>query len=776
MKGKKGFDAKAFLANHVEKLGFGLIALTVVGIWASEFFGGSWSRERRNPDALIQQIEAKKREIDAGIWPADKQAEFATVDFSERAMLLSRPINTSRYDLTTELFVPLYRPKEKAREPELVAVESLMAMPGHVILALISEEDKLYGEDADPMAQVDEPEEEEGDEFTRRDSRAAVPRGGPLGAFGDKDEDRPAGPVRPGQGRFDRKIMAIGPGALPTGGAALIGQEESDKNVRGKKKRRGLSGQAPAGRFYVAVRGVWPIKQQLEKIRKALHLPTPSAAMEHLELLDFELERQVAVKGDNPWSKDWEKIDVSRAMEILKEVDGFDDEPVDMEVFDPVITMPLPMRAFGVWTDQATHPRIKNYLLTPEGKEREKALMARFLEEREKMRVEEEKLRGRPKGGFASQVNDFRSMATQMNRMDPRGMRSMMTNLSKDLRNSLNMGGDLTPEQLSAKITAVGQLLLFRYFDFDVLPGYAYRYRVRLVLRNPNYERPVTEVVDPSVAEGMDRVTPYSNTSNVAVLPMSPRYFLRDVDRHPLAGEGRHKTVATVSMFEMHKEFGTRVTSTLELKALGQFIGGVKEVEVLDVSVPEIDDQEYPFTSEDVLIDVRPDVELQPELHPDLPLPTAKKKTVEVGLVPDAIVINRGGELKLLESGKDRAEEKRLKSLLESERKPFEGLKKSSDQANPLDAMPFGRAAMDDEDRPFGLGNRGARGKGKRGEDGTSNPRRKVGRAAFAAGPGAAGLGAAGMRPGGGRANGPGGGPPAGGKGGKRGKGGGTAY
>ena len=74
---------------------------------------------------------------------------------------------------------------------------------------------------------------------------------------------------------------------------------------------------------------------------------TTSAALEHLEILDFELERQTATAGEDPWSKPWETLDIKFAQQILEEVDGFDDEPLDMSVFDTVITMPLPMRMFG---------------------------------------------------------------------------------------------------------------------------------------------------------------------------------------------------------------------------------------------------------------------------------------------------------------------------------------------------------------------------------------------------------------------------------------------
>lgn len=748
MKGKKGFNAKEFLVTHAEKLGFGLIALMVVGVWAAEFFGGSWSRERRNPDALIQQIDQKRKEIDGpgNLWPADKQAAFKPVDFSERATTLLRPIDGSKYELSTELFFPLNRPKEKAREPEYLAVESLTAVQGHVVLALMSDEDKKMnesGSESDPMANPDaDMEEEEGDEFTPRtnNSGAAGGIGGRLG-LGAADG---APPGRPGEGKFDKKALKIGPGALPSGGAALVGQEESEKSSRGKHKRRGLSGQSPAGRFYVAVRGVWPVNRQLERIQRALHLPTKSAALEHLELMDFDLERQVATQGEDPWSKPWVKLDLSRATEILKEVDGFDDEPAEMEVFDPVITMPLPMRAFGVWTDAATHPRIKNFLLTPEGKEREKILMQRIKEESERMKLDLDKGK-KPKGGFAEQVNDFRKMGNAINQQNPKRMTGMMKEMATGFQTTMpHRGMDVSPEKLSAKITAVGQLLLFRYFDFDVRPGYAYRYRVKLWLNNPNYERAVNEVTDPSVAEGEYRDTPFSNVSNAAVLPVSPKYFLHRIDRIPLVEDSRRsRSVASVNMFEWHKELGTQVSSMLDLTSLGQFVGGEKEVKVLDVTVPEEDDQVYPFSSEDVVLDGQADAELSPDLHPDLQLEANKNnKPVELGLAAELMVVNSGGELRVLEAGQDAAEERALRSRLKSERKAVEGLlkKKEDGAANPLDGAPAG----------LGFGAEGAKSGGKggaknakgssppgRGSDATANPRRKSGKGGATAAAGA---------------------------------------
>ena len=56
-------------------------------------------------------------------------------------------------------------------------------------------------------------------------------------------------------------------------------------------------------------------------------------------------------------------------------------------------------------------------------------------------------------------------------------------------------------------------LLLFRYLDFVPASdqGKTYRYRVRLVMQNPFYEKAREEVADPSIAIGKERETDTAN-------------------------------------------------------------------------------------------------------------------------------------------------------------------------------------------------------------------------------------------------------------------------
>lgn len=765
-------NVKALFVNHVEKMGFGVIVFAVVLIWAKEYFGGSWKLERRNPNALIAEIKQKREEINRGKWPEEKRQEFALVDFSDRAATLLRPIDVSKYELSTELFVPLNRPKEKAREPDFLAVESLTADPGHVILALYPL-DEFEGMDEGEMpladAKEDMGEEEEDNRFVRRDVATGL-------------EELPAEEMEPEEFRKQRfkgtRKQALGAGAVKWGGDALAGQ---GKAVRGDKGAglgggddfRTTSGQRPQGRFYVSVRGVWPIRQQLERIQNAMKLPTTNAALDHLQILDFELQRQTAAAGDDPWSKEWQTLDIKYAQQILEEVDGFDDEPLDMAVFDTVITMPLPMRMFGVWKDHATHPRVKNYELSPEEQQRERALQARVKEAYEKDKAEFEKQRGPVPGGFAGQSNDFRDMSNRMSRNNPMAANELYGDIARDMRGAQPGGarGEMTAADLTAKVTAVGRLLLFRYFDFDVQPGYAYRYRVKLKLQNPNYQRDAAEVVDPSVAEGESRMTPESNISNAAVLPVSPRYFLKDVERNPLAEEGRRgREVASVAIYEWHKKMGTQVYATVPLDSLGQFLGGKVNTDVLDVATPVIDKEDYNFTTDDVLLDVAASTTLAPENHPDLILPPKGRgaKTVSLGIAPEALIVSGGGDLKVISGGKASSDEKSLQDYAKREREPFKDMVRPADEElNPLDfALTKGEM---DPGRGKGRG-KGTKGGGPEDRPGMMgadpNPRRKGGGRGGrdAMGAGAGGMGA-GFGPGGVRGAGAGAMPPAGGVG-----------
>ena len=60
---------------------------------------------------------------------------------------------------------------------------------------------------------------------------------------------------------------------------------------------------------------------------------------------------------------------------------------------------------------------------------------------------------------------------------------------------------------------------LLRFFDFTVDTGTMYRYRVSLVLRNPNYKVPAKHLKDSAFAKDTMLRTPWSEPSNVVYVP-----------------------------------------------------------------------------------------------------------------------------------------------------------------------------------------------------------------------------------------------------------------
>jgi hypothetical protein len=89
-------------------------------------------------------------------------------------------------------------------------------------------------------------------------------------------------------------------------------------------------------------------------------------------------------------------------------------------------------------------------------------------------------------------------------------------------------GAPLTPPGPGAGPTAPANpaansssYLLFRFFDFDVQPGKQYAYRVRLVLRNPNYKKynvKPTSLKDPAEADKPRLTTKWSDEGDPPVL------------------------------------------------------------------------------------------------------------------------------------------------------------------------------------------------------------------------------------------------------------------
>jgi len=195
-------------------------------------------------------------------------------------------------------------------------------------------------------------------------------------------------------------------------------------------------------------------------------------------------------------------------------------------------------------------------------------------------------------------------------------------------------------QKLKANVTAAGRLLLFRYFDFDLNPGETYKYRVRLIVRNPNFQRPIEEVVLPAVAEGETRTTPWSNETAAVAAEEDVHFYLQSV-RPPRGIAG---TTANFEIYQWYPKTGTTIQSVIKT-SIGDEIGGEQVAELYDVAKEKYDDKAtVEFDTQNYLVDAIPAPSIRLEEHPDLNLPARTRGHLPIE--PEAIIVDNFGNLK----------------------------------------------------------------------------------------------------------------------------------
>ncbi|MFN0199179.1 MAG: hypothetical protein ACKVT0_20715 [Planctomycetaceae bacterium] len=761
----KSMNYKQAAIDHLEKMVFGLFAfITLLSLVTAR-----WKGFDKAPEELQFKTDEAKTKILASTWPEEKKKEFLVdSDVRERVKTLVSPVEPARWDYGNEgLSWPLQKKKVLVKEPEWLAVEELEATPGRFILSERLPEEDLY--EGDPGYDEMEVPEEEIDEFTPRTDVGAVDgaaRGlgpeelgaGKAGALAGRPGMRAGGKARPGagaivdagragggpaagRGRLGAGAMAGRPGMAGKAGlgAGKAGKAGEMMPMMGAMAGEGTTGSGKGrGVRFIAVRGVFNIWKQLDKVLRASG-QTLSAmnSGELLEFLDFTLERQTAVAGDDQWSGPWEKVNIQVAKDLLSEAAEFDPDVVDSGITDNVFTMPLPARGLGYWTeDIASHPLVRNYQLSPEEMERELKINEKLIEQYQKMEEQSGKRFTAKPGGFADQT------------LDIRGIRQDVFQYGQGNEFLTDLGKDMDPENrektlmnnIKERVSAQGRVLLFRYFDFDIVPENAYRYRVRLTVRNPNYDRSLAEVIEPSVIEGETRDTNWSEPSNPAYVARDVRYFMDKVQLY------RTKSVsgALFDVYQWYPASGTTVNKVLPV-ALGQPIGGEFAAHVLRPLEQSFEEEKkVQFDTGDLLVDARDATKLNIAEHPDLQLQA--KDSGRTGSVVQALVMNRSGDLVAIDPVSSAKARESAKKQLEREQSPFEPLKdavkNAEEEASSLDdLLAPADAAASPEDRM------GIRGRGK-------NPLRRAGggREAMMRGamPGAMPAGGAGPR--GGRA------------------------
>ena len=498
MRSLNGIKWKESFILHGEKFLLGIVlAFVVVSLVTTR-----WSAYEKTPEEFQTLIDRGKSAFNTSRWPVTLRTASTAIDpgTAVARLMEGTPSGQPLFRYSTRWVWPLRQPEPRLGEPELLPVTELIADTGKVLL-----------EERPPKKLAAEVDATDG---THKTDQATSHKAQTGGVPAHIERPRPDSANSPPQ-----RGPNVGPG--PREYAADV-SPESDAEIVSSRGMR-----------FVAVRGgAIPMKQIVKRFRQALNLETPQEAWHYVQLWDFEIERETAGPGKPTWNKDWETIDLTDTMRLLDRV-AFDLEVVDDKYRDPVVTMPLPFRTTGNWREAsgpngllASHPAFKR-ILTEQEQLASEALRRATLSTARKVKDVQLK----QKAGFEAVQHNTPSMRRQMG-SDQNALALLDEAIQEILEEELSdrrfdVGQALSIVRAEAGLPRVGpggahpnshhnfnhsipELLLFRFFDFHVVPGNAYRYRVRLKLKNPNFGRDPAKLLDASLREGRFRHTPWS--------------------------------------------------------------------------------------------------------------------------------------------------------------------------------------------------------------------------------------------------------------------------
>jgi hypothetical protein len=640
-------NIKEIVIEHGEKFILGLAGVFVlIGIGTTQ-----WSTYEKKPEEFSAKIDAGKAEFARSTWPETEKVTFEARDPGDEVVRLLDGIPSSqRYEYLVKKVHRITKAREKVAEPEYLGIENLVADAGRVLIELSPEQEEAAGgseyrigsaEEVAAAGKVGQPKVDrprvEGPRVEGPRTTGARPGGNGLEGAESYDETSNYGEELEDEYGMDNEY-----GGMP-------GYGGTKRNVEARGTR------------FAAIRGIFQMKQQVEKVKRALRLDTAQEAYMQVRFWDFELQRQTAVAGADPWANEWEDVDIDVAVKLLERIE-FDVDVVDEQYRDAVFTMPLPYRVTGSWSTAAgpngilaSHPQIKRLLNAKEQQEQENRAKALL-----KAAEREEKIKESTGRGFQRVQVNTRSMRGSM--MGNSAAMSAYTESYNELQLEADQEYGDEASRFSGNramgrmdVFATPELMLFRFLDFSVVPGNAYRYRVRLKLLNPNFDRDPGELQDFASREGKYRFTPWSEVSTPALIQDENEVYVAKVDPRRGVSIDAYQWMSETGSY-VHGPFegldrGDRIASwTREEKSRRR--GGETEIkggvttEVLRPSAGTFMEEQIDFVTPNTLVDYNRETLLDPNEHPDLELATKKIPNS----FQEVVVVNRFGDLVRLDT------------------------------------------------------------------------------------------------------------------------------
>jgi hypothetical protein len=542
-----------------------------------------------------------------------KETEFANVvEDQVKNALVADHYKSAREWVTPEPGAGLLRDT-----PKLIALSQVYAYPGRGgFLVFELDENGNRIPDKDKKAQP-----KESTARRRRRARGGM-RGGMMGGMGmmrgaarKKTTKSKAEIEREAKAAVERKARELEnklAGAVgPEDETAKQGAEGGAKEFPDKEIVKGFR--------WVALTGVLDHGQMLANYRQALK--NPAIAYPHYRRLD--LQRQT-LQTDGTWSK-WEAVDASKNLDIIENICEEEDELTPDSVRPEELVDHLPFLKAGLW--EKVHVAS---LVPKEKREAPKYQPATDVGMGGMMPGS---------GGMGRMMAGRGGMGAMMGNMEgmmpgSAGMRGMMGGMSGRMR--AGMGG-MMPGIMGAN-EAVGNYwksdekrVMVRALDFTVEQDTTYRYRVRVVVFNPN--RNHEDVINTSVDTKSEELRgPWSDATDPVSMP--PDVMPYALSTLPRTGTSDMKVGFQVVRF--HPADGVTVPSNFEASP-GEMIGELRTRDVPSSEGAGKRAKPIDFNTRQIVLDVEGG-DLQP-LPAGLVGPAFRRPGLALLLRPDGSVM-----------------------------------------------------------------------------------------------------------------------------------------
>jgi hypothetical protein len=462
-------------------------------------------------DAIIKKLE------DGGIKLTNFSKE---VQDAAKSLLVADNYKPEREYVTLEPGAGLIRDT-----PELIAPTELFAYPGRGG-ALVFELD----ENNNRIPDTEKKETPKEEPRRRRRRRAATGSGGYGAMMGGMMGARTKRASRKSQADIEKEQKQDTEQKKRDMAARLAGPDQSPEtnDEQAKTETPGATKQEhfkeiTKGLRWVAITGVLDHGKLVANYRKALK--NPAVAYPHYARLD--LQRQVQQK-DGSWS-DWEKVDAEENLKVLDNLPEEDEELTLDNVRPDNLNDPLPFLKAGLW--EKVHiaslvPSEKKKVAEPPpamGAGGMGGMMGGSMGGYAAMMARGggggyAAMMARGMGGSGGMGGMGGSGMAGYGAMMARGMGGMGASGSMGMRMGMGMGmGAGAGSEPTNFWKSEEKRVMIRALDFTPLPDNNYRYRVRIVVFNPNHNH---DDVSPGVnTKATELFGPWSEPTDEVAMP-----------------------------------------------------------------------------------------------------------------------------------------------------------------------------------------------------------------------------------------------------------------